>query len=314
MGKTLEEKMKNIFKSIRKFFRDGKKSMYWNLNKFMLSNNLGDKRWNIRDKEETVEKILQGYSISRYGDGEFSMIISPKNISFQEYDSILSKKLFEVLNSSLENHLVAIPTPLIKVDDLIKGDGWYWSKYYFQKKKYLDKILDKNKVYYDAMISRFYMPYLEKTKNIKVIEKLKNYFENKDILILEGENTRFGLGNELLKKSKRIRRIILPARDSFSKYNEILEEVKNNYSQDVLLLIALGPTATVLAYDFCKLGYQALDIGHMDIEFEWYLAGATQKIDLPNKSVNEVTGVVEKQIQDSKLEDIYNKQIVKKIL
>lgn len=306
--------MKNIFKSIRKFFRDGKKSMYWNLNKFMLSNNLGDKRWNIRDKEETVEKILQGYSISRYGDGEFSMIISPKNISFQEYDSILSKKLFEVLNSSLENHLVAIPTPLIKVDDLIKGDGWYWSKYYFQKKKYLDKILDKNKVYYDAMISRFYMPYLEKTKNIKVIEKLKNYFENKDILILEGENTRFGLGNELLKKSKRIRRIILPARDSFSKYNEILEEVKNNYSQDVLLLIALGPTATVLAYDFCKLGYQALDVGHMDIEFEWYLAGATQKIDLPNKSVNEVTGVVEKQIQDSELEDIYNKQIVKKIL
>lgn len=306
--------MKNIFKSIRKFFRDGKKSMYWNLNKFMLSNNLGDKRWNIRDKEETVEKILQGYSISRYGDGEFSMIISPKNISFQEYDSILSKKLFEVLNSSLENHLVAIPTPLIKVDDLIKGDGWYWSKYYFQKKKYLDKILDKNKVYYDAMISRFYMPYLEKIKNIKVIEKLKNYFENKDILILEGENTRFGLGNELLKKSKRIRRIILPARDSFSKYNEILEEVKNNYSQDVLLLIALGPTATVLAYDFCKLGYQALDVGHMDIEFEWYLAGATQKIDLPNKSVNEVTGVVEKQIQDSKLEDIYNKQIVKKIL
>lgn len=314
MGKTLEEKMKNIFKSIRKFFRDGKKSMYWNLNKFMLSNNLGDKRWNIRDKEETVEKILQGYSISRYGDGEFSMIISPKNISFQEYDSILSKKLFEVLNSSLENHLVAIPTPLIKVDDLIKGDGWYWSKYYFQKKKYLDKILDKNKVYYDAMISRFYMPYLEKIKNIKVIEKLKNYFENKDILILEGENTRFGLGNELLKKSKRIRRIILPARDSFSKYNEILEEVKNNYSQDVLLLIALGPTATVLAYDFCKLGYQALDVGHMDIEFEWYLAGATQKIDLPNKSVNEVTGVVEKQIQDSELEDIYNKQIVKKIL
>lgn len=306
--------MKNIFKSIRKFFRDGKKSMYWNLNKFMLSNNLGDKRWNIRDKEETVEKILQGYSISRYGDGEFSMIISPKNISFQEYDSILSKKLFEVLNSSLENHLVAIPTPLIKVDNLIKGDGWYWSKYYFQKKKYLDKILDKNKVYYDAMISRFYMPYLEKTKNIKVIEKLKNYFENKDILILEGENTRFGLGNELLKKSKRIRRIILPARDSFSKYNEILEEVKNNYSQDVLLLIALGPTATVLAYDFCKLGYQALDVGHMDIEFEWYLAGATQKIDLPNKSVNEVTGVVEKQIQDSELEDIYNKQIVKKIL
>ena len=27
-------------------------------------------------------------------------------------------------------------------------------------------------------------------------------------------------------------------------------------------LLALGPTATVLAYDLCKMGYQAVDIGH----------------------------------------------------
>jgi len=30
----------------------------------------------------------------------------------------------------------------------------------------------------------------------------------------------------------------------------------------------LGPTTTVLAYDLYKNGYQAIDIGHVDLEHE----------------------------------------------
>lgn len=50
----------------------------------------------------------------------------------------------------------------------------------------------------------------------------------------------------------------------------------------------MGPTATVLAYDLHLLGYQALDIGHIDIEYEWFLRKATEKIAIENKYVNEV--------------------------
>ena len=81
-----------------------------------------------------------------------------------------------------------------------------------------------------------------------------------------------------------------------------------------IILIALGPTATVLAYEFCKNGYQALDIGHMDVEYEWYLLKAKRKIDLQYKSVNEVSGVKEKEILDKNLEKLYLKQIRKKII
>ena len=37
------------------------------------------------------------------------------------------------------------------------------------------------------------------------------------------------------------------------------------------MLIALGPTATILAYDLAEKGVQALDVGHIDIEYEWFL-------------------------------------------
>ena len=57
-----------------------------------------------------------------------------------------------------------------------------------------------------------------------------------------------------------------------------------------LILIALGPTATILAYDLYKLGYQAIDIGHADIEYEWYLRKAKNRIKIKNKYVNEAKG------------------------
>lgn len=77
-----------------------------------------------------------------------------------------------------------------------------------------------------------------------------------------------------------------PAKNAFDYYEKILNAVlkvnKNN-----LILIALGPTASILAYDLSKLGYQAIDIGHTDIEYELYLRNATKMIKIPYKYVNE---------------------------
>ena len=61
--------------------------------------------------------------------------------------------------------------------------------------------------------------------------------------------------------------------------------------EEVLFLIALGPTATVLAYDLTKYGYQAIDIGHFDIEYEWFLRGIKEdKVAIEGKYTNEVVG------------------------
>ena len=43
-----------------------------------------------------------------------------------------------------------------------------------------------------------------------------------------------------------------------------------------------------MAYDLYKLGYQAIDAGHIDIEYEWFLRKATKRIPIINKYVNEV--------------------------
>lgn len=297
-----------------KFLKMLKKNIYWRINKYLL-NSQKENRYIIKDKLETLDKLLEGYSISRFGDGELSLIYKRKKngINYQESNQEMSEKLAEILKSNVDKHLVAIPEPFIKIDNLILSDAYFWSKYFLSNKKYLKKYLDKDKLYYDSLITRFYMPYLNVNEANKIVNKFKKLFENREILIVEGENTRFGLGNTLFDKSSSIQRILCPSKNAYRLYDKILNKIKT-LPKNKLILIALGPTATILAYDLAKIGYQAIDIGHMDIEYEWFLAKTDKKIDIKNKAVNEVSGVVKKNIEDDKLRKIYKEQIIDTIL
>ena len=59
------------------------------------------------------------------------------------------------------------------------------------------------------------------------------------------------------------------------------------FDKNVLILIALGPTASVLAYDLYKFNYQVVDIGHVDIQYEFYLRKVNRSIRIPYKYVSE---------------------------
>ena len=73
--------------------------------------------------------------------------------------------------------------------------------------------------------------------------------------------------------------------------------------EDALYLLALGPVATVMAYDLAKTGRQAVDIGHLDLEYEWFLRGEGVRVPVPYKYVNEIAGGENvEQIHDEKYE------------
>lgn len=146
------------------------------------------------------------------------------------------------------------------------------------------------------------------------IQKLKSIWQDRNMIIIEGENSKIGVGNDLLDDAKTIRRIIIPAKNAFDIYDKILQfslSYVSGNDQNCLFLIAAGPTATVLAYDLAKAGHQAIDIGHIDIEYEWYLAGATTKQPVPGKTVNEINyGEFEGNISTPE----YQKSIIKQFL
>lgn len=279
-------------------------------------------KFNIASSKETIEMLYDNKtSIARFGDGELSYI-QKKGLYFQNYNDELANRLNEVLNSNIPNLLIGLPIALNRENcELYEGYAKeYWIDWIDKnEEKMLQMINVKNK-YYSAQISRFYLDYKDKTHVGKYVEMLKKIWDNRDIVIIEGEKSRLGVGNDLFNNAKSINRILCPPEDAFFKYNEILNKAKE-VKKDKLILLALGPTATVLAYDLHKLGYKAVDIGHVDIEYEWYLRKAKTKIKIDNKYMGEqcVMGAEAESKKDRlNIQDIqdekYEKEIIARII
>ena len=267
----------------------------------------------IISPEETLNEILNNNkSISRYGDGEFDLLFG-SSIGFQKVDKILSKRLSDILQSNDEGLLIGIPD-ILNMNNLYKfmdGCQKFWTNWHKKRVFKLVLALNENKTYYSSFMTRFYILYRDQSKVPKYIEKLKQIWNKRDVVIIEGEKSRLGVNNDLFNNVKSIQRILCPFINAFNIYEKILKEALQ-IEKNKLILLALGPTATILAYDLYHAGYQVIDIGHADIEYEWFLRNATRAIKIPYKYVYEAkngTRDIEKVIE----KEYYN-QIIKKIL
>ncbi len=67
-----------------------------------------------------------------------------------------------------------------------------------------------------------------------------------------------------------------PNVDAFKEYDNILMEA-SKVDKNKLVIIVLGPTATILAYDLALKGYQALDMGHIAKAYDRHKRGFRDK-------------------------------------
>lgn len=242
-----------------------------------------DKLWypQIMSIEDTIEDIVTNRkSIARFGDGEFGIMCGVQRWRFQKKDEALANRLKEVLHSKREDVLVGL------ID--FYGDFGSWTdsaangaRLYLtpEVRKQHYALLERDRLYANTSISR--------NESWEQVRNQKRIWDGRDCVFIEGYQTRMGVGNDLFDNARSIVRILCPAESAFDRYEEIYNEALRQ-PEDRLFLIALGPTASVLAYDLAVQGYQAVDIGHADISYEWLLRGERGRI--PNKYTNEEPG------------------------
>lgn len=270
----------------------------------------------ILSEEKTIQEVLlKGCSLARFGDGEMGIMLRSSDIAFQESSELLSSMLKKVASSDNENLLVCLPHGVVKVAGYKKEAATFWRDWTLNYgigmyQLFRDKI-EKKYVFGDTQVTRIYMDWKSPKKAEKIFPMIKAVWDNRNILIVEGALTRLGVGNDLFHNAKTIKRIICPSLNAFSYYDRILRSVIESYNGE-LVLLALGPTATVLAFELSNRGIQALDIGHVDVEYEWFLKGAKQKSQIEGKYVNEVPeGRI---VSSNTVNEEYQSQIIETIL
>lgn len=244
---------------------------------------------NILGIEQSLKKIKENKcSICRFGDGELDIILG-KSLGFQQYNEKLANMLEEILKEKQDFCLVGIPDAINSFENITEESEVFWTKNMIRTRDIWLKYLHEDMQYYTANLTRLYIRYKDKSNCAKNFEMLKSIWKDRDVIICEGEQTRIGVGNDILDNCKSVTRILCPSENAFNKYEEILKTLKQEDKNSVII-IALGPTATLLSYNLAKDGYQALDIGHFDIEYEWFLRGVNKKEKIENKYTNEVDG------------------------
>lgn len=227
----------------------------------------------------------QGASVARFGDGEVELMTG-SSIPYQDYDPTLAQALLEILTSpSRADFLVCLPDVFQQLERYNSNAVHFWQQHFARYQTFYQEHCQAP-WYGSTFISRPYIDLLDKGQAAASFQALKELWKGRDVLLVEGETSRSGVGNDLFAGAKSLERIICPSRNAFSHYEKILEAIRVHAGERLLLLM-LGPTAKVLVRDLHAAGYQALDLGHIDSEYEWFQMGATHKVPLGHKHTAE---------------------------
>ena len=224
----------------------------------------------VKSIDETLDEIIENKkSVVRIGDGELDLIYG-EDIIYQHFNPELAKILKDsILNNHNPRVLTCLPDIFTNLDRYNEMRGYYAVGVLPRFSDFFKEIEKTKYSYGSTFMSRMYMSFKDKSKSQHYFHKLRKIWQNKDILIVEGEYTRSGVGNDLFENVRSIQRIICPAEDAYDEVHEIEEAIRNN-AQNKLILLMLGPTAKVIVNDLQDLDNQILDIGHIDTKYEWF--------------------------------------------
>ncbi len=230
----------------------------------------------IYDMDSTINLLLERkMSMARFGDGELELILG-KAALFQEPSDELKLRLLEVLSSKNKNIMIGIPSELYYTKELTLKKKNVWEKWKPRYLPLLNKYLRKRQKYCPTYVSHFVAKLADKKAIEDYFEKIRTIWENKNVHLIYGRGIFHSFEYDIFDNVKSITHQTAPNINAFDSYDKILAEALK-VDRDKLVIIILGPTATILAYDLGLKGYQALDMGHIAKAYDRHKRGFRDK-------------------------------------
>jgi len=211
----------------------------------------------VIDEDKTLDKILEGYSIARYGDGELKLCSGGDCISQVQHPD-LKAEMLEILKNKNKDCIVGIP------NYVESPKKWFWDKV-CTTRRYMN-MLDYNTPYYSQFITRpDSAPWINRPD---FWNKMESLWKDQDVILVAGSFR--SLTKEKMKTMKSVTLVEGSYRDSYVHIDRLEKEILALPHHRVLLCI--GATATCLAARLARKGRHALDMGHIGMFWEKRIA------------------------------------------
>lgn len=233
------------------------------LNHTILRNGIGFKYHELNSSLAILEK--KNKSIIRWGDGE-SFILLRRDIYWHEYSPELRKRMIEILEnySASSPYYLCLPGEFLSCDiaslkakkrgpvdfyQMHKGSRYIFYRFFNKKCDYLTHFLFKGQTqdHFQRLIKQ-----ISGFKTLIVVKEDEN-------LVDSFVQTNLG--------SMSYSFIKIPGKSAFREYERIHYDISKRIDgldcnkDEILILIAAGPCAKVLAYDFSLKGITVYDVG-----------------------------------------------------
>lgn len=210
----------------------------------------------VVDEFDTLDAVVRGKSITRFGDGEFRLAMGGASVS-QVQDPKLRRELVHILSMPQEFCLVAIPNMNEKYP---KWGSW---------KKYVNKyprLLTNQLTYYSSFITR---PDSASVIDVpRFYDCVESLWSGQEVVLVRGSERSFVEGRGPMASAKNIYPIHCERRDAYTDIDKI-EKIIVGLKVNRVLLCA-GAMATVLAYRLARQGHHAVDLGHIGYLWRFY--------------------------------------------
>ncbi len=222
----------------------------------------------VLDESASLDRILAGASIARYGDGEFKMAGHGAGIKSQAADERLSERLRNILIDS-GSCMVGIPnihsdTPKVE----------FWGKH----QRYC-ALLEESRRYVSSFITRpDSAPWIDEPS---YWERLESLWVGHDVTLVRGSAK--GLTPEDLIGAGTVTEILAPRQGAWFEYAALLKRI----GKPKRAILCLGPTATVMAVDLCARGVHAIDLGHAALFLRKHRRGESMALTKAEKAVDQ---------------------------
>ena len=200
-------------------------------------------------------------SLARYGDGEFRLMYRREHkLKFHDNSPQLMKALTRVLTNPSENTLIGMPQVFL---------GLHWSIVFAETWHFIGPLVATQSRFANSHITR---PIFFEHHGQDAVDAWRSVWDGRNVAVVTGQGSRFDLVPALFDNLGSVKEIFSTPTDAYFDLDRLIDEIENS-GQD-LVLLSLGPAATVAADLLAAKGIQALDIGHLSSSYENVLMGA----------------------------------------
>lgn len=211
-------------------------------------------------------------SIARFGDGELLLALDPSSgFRFQRNSPELNRDLRALLRG---DDIDGVPLMVC-----IPGLGstyyqHYWAKYW----PLVRPLLNPDMLYGNSSVSR--EPMFHGGAEAGRLA-WRQVWADRDVCYVTGRGSRFDATPELFDNVASERYVYSGPRNAYSDLPRLIDEIEGSIPRETLVLISLGPAATLLAAELARRGFWAIDLGHITSAYSSVVHGTRRPERVP---------------------------------